>query len=113
MKIEKGDKVFWTDPEQGLSSGEYIVVGCPMEKEEYPYYDFDNDLSRWKYTIPYEERMHQFHFERDNEEIEKMHEKVIKCREFMNKNLFKIGDLNYADMIKKGNALRELLKNRI
>ncbi len=89
------------------------IVDLDSFQEEYPYYDFDNDLSQWKYTIPYEERMHQFHFERDNEEIEKMHEKVIKCREFMNKNLFKIGDLNYADMIKKGNALRELLKNRI
>ncbi len=89
------------------------IVDLDSFQEEYPGYDFDNDLSKWNYTIPYEDRMFQFHFERNKEDIERMHEKVIKCREFMNKNLFKIGDINYADMIKKGNALRELLKSKI
>jgi hypothetical protein len=89
------------------------IVDLDSFQEEYPHYDLDNDLSQWKYTIPYEDRLFQFHFERNQEDIDRMHERVIKCREWMNKNLFKIGDKDYKEMIKKGNALRELLKNRI
>lgn len=89
------------------------IVDLASFQEEYGFFDFDNDVSNWQWDIPYEDRMFQFHFERNQEDIDKMHDRVKKCRKWMNKNLFKIGDLNYSDMIKKGNALRELLKNRI
>ncbi|MES2829706.1 MAG: hypothetical protein V4687_16230 [Bacteroidota bacterium] len=40
--------------------------------------------------IPLEERHFEFKVERNDEEIERMHQRVIDCRKYMNKHLFKI-----------------------
>ncbi len=34
MKIKNGDKVYWNDPDNGFSSGEYTVVKSP--ESQYP-----------------------------------------------------------------------------
>lgn len=39
--------------------------------------------------IPQEERMHEFTVERNDADIEKIYERVLKCREYMNQYLFK------------------------
>ncbi len=40
--------------------------------------------------IPLEERHFSFKVERNDEDIERIHQRVTQCREYMNKNLFKI-----------------------
>jgi hypothetical protein len=57
--------------------------------EEYPYFQFDNDISEWKWDIPMQERMHTKSFERDMAKINKMHNRIIECRKWMDENLFK------------------------
>ncbi len=56
---------------------------------ENPDFVFHNELGEWKYNIPYEERLHVISFDRDENEIEKLYNRLIECREWMNKNLFK------------------------
>lgn len=38
--------------------------------------------------IPIEERMHEFHIERNDDDIEKIYARVKKCREYMNEHFF-------------------------
>jgi hypothetical protein len=57
-------------------------------KEENAWFEFDNDLSEWKYDIPMKERLFTFTFERDEEKILQMQKRVVQCREWMLKNLF-------------------------
>jgi hypothetical protein len=57
-------------------------------KEENPWFEFDNDLSEWKYDIPMNERLFKFTFERKEEEIISVKNRVIECRKWMLNNLF-------------------------
>ena len=59
-------------------------------KNENPFFEFDNDLEKWTFDIPISERIFQFTFDRNDADIERMHQRVIECRNFMNENLFKI-----------------------
>ena len=58
--------------------------------EHNPNYDLYNNYLDWKYDIPIEERVFKFHVMRDNEKIEKLRQRIIDCREWMNKELFKV-----------------------
>lgn len=55
-------------------------------RNEYPFYEFDNDLSDWHYDIPIHQRVHEIEVVRDEAKIEKMKNRVIECREWMKKN---------------------------
>lgn len=54
---------------------------------DYPHFDFHNTES-WKWDIPMEERIFQISFERDKIAIEKMKQRIIDCRIWMDENLF-------------------------
>ncbi len=56
--------------------------------KEYPWYEFANDLNEWVYDIPMEERLYSITFERNEEEIQRINQKVEACREWINSNLF-------------------------
>lgn len=56
-------------------------------KEENPGFDFHNDLSEWKYDIPMKDRLKVFTFNRDEEKIKQIEERVIRCREWIKNNL--------------------------
>lgn len=56
-------------------------------KEENPNFDFHNDLSEWKYDIAMSERVFTFTFERDEQKIEQIKNRVIECREWIKNNL--------------------------
>jgi hypothetical protein len=43
-------------------------------QKEYPHYDFANDVSKWTYDIPMEERLFMISFERDEAEIERLYQ---------------------------------------
>lgn len=58
-------------------------------KNEYPWFQFDNDLTEWKYDIPMEQRLHRFTFERNEEDIVRLYKRIADCRKWMNENLFK------------------------
>jgi hypothetical protein len=57
-------------------------------QKEYPHYDFANDVSKWTYDIPMEERLFMISFERDEAEIERLYQRIRDCRRWMNENLF-------------------------
>lgn len=56
--------------------------------DEYPWFEFHNDLGDWKWDIPMEKRMHTFVFDRDEQAIERIKNRVIQCRKWMGDNLF-------------------------
>lgn len=58
-------------------------------KEENPWFEFHSDLSEWKWDIPMKDRLHTFTFERSEEAIERIKNRIIQCREWMDANLFK------------------------
>lgn len=57
-------------------------------RKEYPYFEFDNDLTQWRYDIPKEKRLFIFTIERNDAEIEAVYKKVMQCRAYMNANFF-------------------------
>lgn len=56
-------------------------------ENEYPWFDLDNEISQWKWDIPKEERLHIVSFERNDEVINKMYDKVKVCRKWIKENL--------------------------
>lgn len=57
-------------------------------KNEYPGFPFDNDVNNWSWDIPKEDRIFTITFDRNDEDIRKMHDRVLQCREWMEINLF-------------------------
>jgi hypothetical protein len=57
-------------------------------QKEYQHYDFANDVSKWTYDIPMEERLFMISFQRDESEIERLYQRIRDCRNWMNENLF-------------------------
>ncbi len=66
------------------------IFDLDLFREHYPHYDLANNVLDWKYDIPMKDRVHQFYVKRDDEKIEKLRQRIIDCREWMNKHLFKI-----------------------
>lgn len=54
-------------------------------KKEYPFYDFENDV--WLYDIPKEQRIKTFTFERDEEIIKQIENRVILANQWALENL--------------------------
>lgn len=59
-------------------------------QKEYPWYEFANDVSKWTYDMPIEERLFCFEFERNDEDIARLYKRIEDCRIWMNENLYKI-----------------------
>lgn len=76
---------------------EYLEKSSQIEKnhifdmegflKEYPHFNFDSNLSEWSFDIPKEERIHSITFERNEDEILKIYEKVKLCRAWINSEL--------------------------
>ena len=64
------------------------IFDLPAFKKEYPYFDFDNDLSDWHYDIDMSERCFKQEVLRDEAEIIRMHIRVNECRKWIDENLF-------------------------
>lgn len=76
--------------------------------EENPYFDFHNSLEEWSYDIPEKDRLFYFTVDRDEEAIKKITTRVKDCRDYMNKNLFKVAPSEIAkSKIKKMKALQK------
>src|SRR3990167_6016671 len=56
-------------------------------REEYPHMDLDSDTENWEFDIPMEKRVRRFTFERDQESINSIYQRVKDCRIWMNENL--------------------------
>lgn len=59
-------------------------------KTENPHFDFSFNLDYWKYDIPMVDRLFVRSYKRDDAEIAMLTGQIIKCRQYMNVNLFKI-----------------------
>lgn len=82
---------------------------------EYPWFDFDNDINAWRFDIPMKDRLFTFEIERNENEIQKIYDRVQQCRKWMNDNLFNtelenvIQKVDYSEKIKEGKRLMKLL----
>lgn len=59
-------------------------------KKENPFFEFDNDVENWFWDIPIEERLFTFTFERNEDDIKRLEQRIIESRKWMNENLFKV-----------------------
>lgn len=50
---------------------------------EYPWFEFDNDVNHWAWDVPAMQRIHIQTFERNDEEIERLYKRIDDCREFI------------------------------
>lgn len=66
----------------------HIVDSIEFKKENEFFEYYNDEVPLGIYDIPMSERLHTFTFERDEEKIEKMYEKIKLCRLWMNNNLF-------------------------
>jgi hypothetical protein len=63
------------------------IYDMPLFLSHHPY--FELHCKDWKYDVPMAERLYEIDVLRNNTKIQKMKDRVIECREWMNKNLFK------------------------
>ena len=60
-------------------------------RKEIPGFDFHSDIDELKkYEIPKEDRVFTISFDRNEDDIKKLYQRVKDCRKWMNENLFKI-----------------------
>lgn len=82
---------------------------------EYPWFDFDNDINAWRFDIPMKDRLFTFEIERNENEIQKIYDRIQQCRKWINDNLFNtelenvIQKVDYSEKIKEGKRLMKLL----
>lgn len=58
--------------------------------KEYPHFDFHNNIDEWRWDIPKEDRIFTFNFKRNDEDILRLKNRVIDCRNWINENLIKV-----------------------
>jgi|SRR6185369_12535294 len=66
------------------------IFDLELFKSHNPYFDFHNDLSQWNYDIPKEKRVFQFTFERNENDIERLKNRIIESLAWINVNLFNV-----------------------
>lgn len=52
------------------------------------HYEFQVSKSDWKYDIPHQKRIFTFEFERNEADIERLKNRIILCRNWINENLY-------------------------
>lgn len=65
------------------------IFDLELFKKHNPYFEFDNDLNLWTYDIPKEERVFKFEFDRNEDDIIRLKNRIIDGRKYMNENLYK------------------------
>lgn len=63
------------------------IFDMALFQKHNPGFDFHNDLSGWKWDIPYDKRIHERVIERDQVAISKLYTKIPECREWIKNNL--------------------------
>lgn len=58
--------------------------------KENPHFNFDSDVSLWRYDIPKEERIHSIVIERDEAAIERIYERVKQCWKYIDTELLNL-----------------------
>jgi hypothetical protein len=98
--IDEKRKLAWRYGSDPDTNPEYIekckqieinhIFDLELFKKHYPFFQFHSDLSEWNYNIPKEQRVHSTSFEYSESEIFKLKSRIVDCRVWMNKELFKI-----------------------
>lgn len=63
------------------------IFDMELFKTHNPGFDFHNDLSEWKWDIPYTDRVHEFIIPRDETRISKLYKQIPICRQWIKDNL--------------------------
>lgn len=66
------------------------IFDMELFKSHHPYFDFHNDTNKWRWDIPKEKRVHSYEFNRSEEAIARMRARIRLCRNWLNRELFKI-----------------------
>lgn len=66
------------------------IFDIELFKKHHPGFDFHNDVTKWEWDIPAKDRVHMITFERDEKAISSLITKIRVCRNWMNRELFKI-----------------------
>lgn len=74
-------------------SPEYIAACCQLEKnhifdmplfvKQNPGYNFHNTEWKNEWDIPMKDRVHEFVIQRDEQAIDKMYKKIVRCRKYL------------------------------
>lgn len=59
-------------------------------KSENPFFQFHNDVNKWDFDIPREDRVFSVVIERNQADIDELIERIKLCREWMQDNLFNV-----------------------
>jgi len=63
------------------------IFDMALFQKHNPGFDFHNDLTEWKWDIPFDKRVHEIVIERSEDAIAKLYKKVPECREWIKNNL--------------------------
>ena len=66
------------------------IFDLELFKSHNPYFEFHNDIKQWTYDIPKEKRVFTFTFDRNENDIENLKNRIIDCRKWINKELFEL-----------------------
>lgn len=65
------------------------IYDLKMFMNHNPGFELDNLIENWSYDIPLSERVFCFEFERNEDDILKLQNRITDCRAYMDKHLFK------------------------
>lgn len=66
------------------------IFDLELFHNHYPGFEYHNDIDEWRYDIPMEKRVFCHEFNRSDEHIASIRAKIRLCRNWMNRELFKI-----------------------
>lgn len=66
------------------------IFDIDLFQKQHSWFDIFTPKSEWIYDIPIEARVQEFMVERDAAAIQSIYDRIDECREWMNKNLFKL-----------------------
>lgn len=79
-----------TDPayiEQCKQIERNMIYDIRLFTSHYPYYQFHNDVNKWEWDIPKEERMFTIEIDRNDTDIERIKQRVKDCRAYISESL--------------------------
>lgn len=50
---------------------------------EYPWFEFDNDVNDWQWDVPFQDRIHTYTIDKNEDDIARMYERIKESREYL------------------------------
>lgn len=66
-----------------------MIFDIEQFNRDNPNFDYDNNIKEWVYDIPIKDRVVEYTVYKDCEMLQKVKNRIIECRKWMNENLYK------------------------